>query len=149
MKTPALVHPHQDAVFKAFGDELRLHLSGAQTGGSYSMFTTTTPPGGGPPPHLHENEDEWFHVLEGRVAFLADNQWTEGGPGTSAFMPKGYPHTFKNVGDAPLKMLVHVAPSGFENFFAEAATEFARPEGPDMGRAIEIAGKHGIRFVTP
>jgi hypothetical protein len=44
-------------------------------------------------------------------------------------------------------MLIHTAPSGFETFFAEAAEEFARPGGPDMNRAVAIAGKHGIRFV--
>src|SRR5438046_7615589 len=37
--------------------------------------SSMTRPGGGPPPHYHSNEDETFHVLEGRFAFLADGQW--------------------------------------------------------------------------
>ena len=149
MKQPAILHAHQDRVYCAFGEEARFHLTGAETGGEYTMFTETTPPGGGPPPHVHANEDEWFHVLEGRVAFWKDHAWTEAGPGDSAFMPRHVPHTFKNVGETPLKMLIHTAPSGFENFFAEAAVEFAKPEGPDMAQAVKIAEKHGISFLQP
>ena len=149
MNTPAIIQPEQDLVLRAFGEEARFHLTGAQTGGQYTMFTEVTPPGGGPPPHVHANEDEWFHVLEGRVAFLANGEWSEVGPGASAYMPRGAPHTFKNVGEVPSKMLIHAAPSGFENFFAEAAAEFARPEGPDMARAMEIAARHGIQFLAP
>ena len=44
------------------------------------MWTEITPPDGGPPPHHHVNEDEAFHVLEGRVAFLSDGEWHEVGP---------------------------------------------------------------------
>ena len=149
MNTPSLIQPGQDLVLKAFGAEARFHLTGAQTEGRYTMFTEVTPPGGGPPPHVHANQDEWFHVLEGRVAFFLDNQWTEAGVGVSAFIPRGTPHTFKNVGDVPLKLLIHVAPAGFEDFYAEAAAEFARPEGPDMNRTMEIASRHGIQILAP
>jgi cupin domain len=31
-------------------------------------------------------EDETFHVLEGRVAFLVNGEWHEVGPGDAAFM---------------------------------------------------------------
>lgn len=46
-------------------------------------------------------------------------------------------------------MLIHTSPSGFENFFEEAAKEFAKSGGPDMNRAVSIAGEHGIHFVQP
>ncbi len=149
MQQPAIVHPQQNRVIHAFGDEACFHLTGAETGGQYTMFTAITPPGGGPPPHMHANEDELFLVLEGKVAFWKDHEWIEAGPGASAFMPRQVPHTFKNIGDTPLKMLVQTVPSGFENFFAEAAEEFAKPGGPDMERAVAIAQKHGISFVQP
>jgi mannose-6-phosphate isomerase-like protein (cupin superfamily) len=41
------------------------------------MWIEITPPGGGPPPHYHLNEDETFHVLEGRIAFLLNGEWNE------------------------------------------------------------------------
>ena len=101
----------------------------------------------GPPQHYHLNEDETFHVLEGRVAFFLNGEWREIGPGGAAFMPRGVVHTFKNVGDQPSRMLLTTMPSGFEEFFARCAAEFARPGGPDMARIIEIGVEHGIHFL--
>jgi quercetin dioxygenase-like cupin family protein len=135
-------------VIRAFGDEVTIHLSGAETGGRFTMFTTVTPPGSGPPPHYHSNEDEWFYVLEGRVEFFIENKWTEVPIGTAVFIPRGAVHTFRNAGTGPLKSLIHTAPSGFETFFSRCADEFARPGGPDMGRIVEIAAEHGIHFVS-
>ena len=145
--TPALVPAGQGRTLRAFGDEVTVYLDGQQTGGRCTMFLDVTPPGGGPPPHYHLNEDEWFHVLEGHVSFLKEGQWTEVGPGASAFIPKGVVHTFKNVGDTPLKQLITTSPSGFEVFFGRCAEEFARPGAPDMPRILAIAAEHGIHFV--
>jgi quercetin dioxygenase-like cupin family protein len=134
-------------VFRAFGDEMRLTVPGKDTGGKYAQWLSITQPGGGPPPHLHEREDEWFYVLEGRVSFLVEGEWIEAGPGSGAFLPKGSVHTFKNAGDVPLHMVLTVAPAGFEDFFAESAAEFANAERLDMAKILEIAGRYGIRFV--
>jgi hypothetical protein len=44
-------------------------------------------------------------------------------------------------------MLITAMPSGFENFFAACAEEFAKTNSPEMSRITEIAAKHGIHFV--
>ncbi|OYV05362.1 MAG: cupin [Verrucomicrobiales bacterium VVV1] len=144
--SPTVVLPGQGRVVEAFGDHVTFLLTGAETGGRYTMFLSITAPGMGPPPHLHEKEDEWFHVLEGRVEFFKDGAWTEVPPGTSVFIPRGAVHSFRNVGDTPLKQLIQTAPSGFETFFTRCAEEFHREGGPDMGRVAQIAGELGIRF---
>src|SRR6516165_38930 len=100
------------------------------------MWTEITPPGGGPPPHYHVNEDETFHILEGRMALLFDDEWYELSPGGAAYMPRGVVHTFKNVGDQSTRMLIITTPSGIEKFFARCAEEFAKPGGPDMSRIV-------------
>ena len=145
---PVINPAGQGHVLHAFGQEVTILLDGTQTGGQFTLVTSITQPGGGPPPHLHENEDELLHVLEGRVSFLVDGKWTETAPGSTVFAPRKSVHTFKNVGDRPSKLLVHITPSGFEKFFAAAAAEFAKPGGPDMNRAAMIAAEHGIKFVT-
>jgi quercetin dioxygenase-like cupin family protein len=146
-KSAAIVQKGEGRVLRAFGDEVVIHLDGECTGGAVTMWTGTLPPGGGPPPHYHLNEDETFHVLEGRVAFLLSGEWREVGPGASAFMPRGVVHTFKNVGDRSSRILILTTPSGFEKFFARCADEFAKPAGPDMARIVEIGVEHGIHFV--
>jgi len=132
----------------AFGDQLTLLTSGAETGGKYAAALAVTPPGGGPPPHYHENEDELFYVIEGRVSFFNHGEWHETGPGDYVFAPRNSVHTFKNVGDTPSRMLIHVSPAGFENFFAKCADEFAKGGAPDMEKLVAIAAEHGIYFVS-
>jgi quercetin dioxygenase-like cupin family protein len=135
-----------NAPLRAFGEEVEILLSGADTGGKFTMWVETTPPGGGPPPHYHENENEWFFVLEGSPEFFV-NGWTKVAPGGAVFVPKGTVHTFRNAGTSTLKMLIQTSPSGFETFFASCAAEFARSSTPDMERILGISAKHGIHFV--
>ena len=144
---PLLTRSASDLVLHAFGEEVRVHLTGEQTGGQFTMLTEITPPGGGPPPHYHEREDEWFHILDGTVSFLIEGAWSDARPGDSVLVPRRKVHTFKNNTSSPVRMLIHASPSGFEKFFAEAAAEFARPGGPDMQRAVRIAESYGIHFV--
>lgn len=144
-----VVPPGSRPVLRAFGEEVIVHLGGEETGGQFTMFTNISPPGGGPPPHYHAREDEWFYPLEGRVEFFRDGEWIEVPMGTVVYIPRGEVHGFRNPGDQPLKMLIHTAPSGFETFFARCHDEFAKSEGPDMPRVLEISAEHGIHFVLP
>jgi mannose-6-phosphate isomerase-like protein (cupin superfamily) len=144
--TGCIVPPATKAPLHAFGEEVKILLGGAETGGRYSMWEEITPPGGGPPPHYHVNEDEWFFVLEGRPEFFL-NGWSAVAPGGAVFIPKGAIHTFRNAGTTPLRMLVQMSPAGFETFFAACAAEFAKSSGPDMERILAISAQHGVNFV--
>lgn len=144
--SPSVILPGQGRVVEAFGDQATFLLTGDQTGGRYTSFVSVTAPGCGPPPHWHEYEDEWFYVMEGKVEFLRHGEWTEVPPGTSVFMPRGTVHSFRNVGDTPLKQLIHTAPSGFETFFTRCAAEFNREGGCDMAKVAEISAEHGIHY---
>ena len=42
-------------------------LAGASTGASFAVLAADWPAGSGPPPHIHDDEDEAFYVLAGRV----------------------------------------------------------------------------------
>lgn len=135
----------------AFGETATFLVDGKTSHGACAQWIEETPPGSGPPPHFHHNEDEMFFVLAGRVVFFdgRTGDWTELGPGGSAFTPRGAVHTFKNVGPEPSRMLITTMPSGFEIFFARCAAVFGQPGGPDMGRIMAIAAEHGIEFVQP
>jgi quercetin dioxygenase-like cupin family protein len=67
----------------------------------------TVAPGGGPPAHTHAAE-ELFLVQEGRLAFLTGEPGVErlAGPGDLIHVPGGRPHGYRNVGQAPARMLV-------------------------------------------
>ena len=57
------------------------------------------------------------------------------------------PHTFRNVGDKPLRMLLHTAPAGFEKFFARMEELFRAEGDPDMDEVVRISAEHGIRYI--
>ncbi len=141
--------PTEGRVVRAFGEEVRYLLTGAETGGELTQWIETTPPGVGPPPHYHEREDETFLVLEGRVEFFRNDVWTEVPVGTSVYMPRHEVHAFRNCGSTPLKMLISTMPSGFEVFFSRCAEVFAEPGEPDMARLLAISAEHGIHFMPP
>lgn len=103
----------------------------------------------GAPPHIHEDEDEYFIVLEGSISFLNGEDVVVAGPGTVAILPRGHWHGFWNPNDTPTRMLLAVAPGHFGSFFddvvARIRTENA--ESPELIGAI-IAQVAASRNVT-
>jgi quercetin dioxygenase-like cupin family protein len=96
------------------------------------------------PLHIHENEDEMFHVLEGSIEFTANGQQTVAGPGTTVFLPRNQPHAFKAVAATESRTMVTTYPAGLEHMFDELG---ALPPGPpDMEAVVAICAKFGVRF---
>jgi Cupin domain len=66
--------------------------------------------------------------------------------GSTAYMPRGVPHTFCNPFEEPVKVLGIITPGGFERFFEDQA-EMLRsvPEGgrPSMEALEAIGRKYG------
>lgn len=144
--SPAVVPMTQARTVKAFGAEVAFLLTGEHTGGSMTVGLASVPPGGGPPAHV-QAEDEMFIVVEGRYSFMIEGEWTEAGPGTAVWLPRGCAHAFRNVGDTTARHWAVSTPSGFETFFAGAQALFAAPGGPDPAAMTALAAEHGSRFV--
>jgi quercetin dioxygenase-like cupin family protein len=130
------------------GDKVRILLGKAQTGGAYAMVESLTPPGLGPPPHVHRNEDEGFFVLEGEVEFLAGDRWVRAPTGTSFFGKRGTPHTYRNAGSTPSRMVVIISPAGFEEFFVEVDRLSTIGE-PTPEQLVELGRRYGLEFLPP
>ena len=130
------------------GDTVRILLAGADTGGGFALIEETSPPGGGPPPHVHHNEDEVFYVVEGTVEFLLGNRWVRAGAGTGFFGPRGVPHTFRNAGSGPSRVLATISPAGFERFFEEV-DRLAASGPPTPEALIELGKRYALDFLPP
>ncbi len=98
---------------------------------------------GGPPLHLHLNQEEWFYVMEGEVAFQVGEQRLQLHAGESVLAPRRVPHTFSSVGTTPNRLLIAFCPAGkMEQHFRDA--EKAKASAGDaafMGRyEMELVG---------
>lgn len=119
-----------------------------ESGGIVGVFEGIVPAGGGPPVHIHHNEDEVIHVIEGEYEFWLDGKVVPVAPGRSIFLPRGVPHTFRVAGHSPGRNLTILTPGGMEEFFVEAAAQALRI--PDhMGPLLQLAERYGIEFRGP
>lgn len=119
------------------------------------MWEMVVPPGGGPPPHIHSREEESFFVLEGEITFQIAEQRIVAPAGTFANMPIGSLHSFRNETGKPARMIVSVAPAGFEKMFMEAGQPVAHgqqapPASKDeIDRLLAAAPRYGVEIRLP
>ena len=136
---------------------LTCKVSGAQTGGAYSLFEVAVVPGGGEAPHVQHREDECFYVLEGSFEFVIEGSKVEADPGSLVYVLKGTLHAFWNTGQTTGRMLVSQTPGGlYEGFVEEvgepAAGETTTPAKDDLPEAERLAAagaKYGVEMVWP
>jgi mannose-6-phosphate isomerase-like protein (cupin superfamily) len=147
-----MIETRQIAVPQSFyvmQDLVTLHARYEQTGGGFFAMEVVVAPGGGPPPlHTHAAH-EFFWTLEGELTYFRDDGaegLTEiaGGPGTSAFIPGGVPHTYRNFSDKPGRFLgVLSPPEDMQDFLLEAGVaagdELSSPE-----EVLAIGGRFGL-----
>jgi quercetin dioxygenase-like cupin family protein len=81
-------------------------------------------PGEGPPLHVHVDDNEVIYFLDGRFRLRIDDTVRDTPAGSFAFIPKGVPHTWQNVGDAAGRLLVMFMPAArdMERFFEGFST---------------------------
>lgn len=129
------------------GDEIQVLLDKKGSGGDLGMFTVKTKGPGGPGRHVHDDAGEAFYVLEGEAEFLSDGKLFTLRKGESAFVPRGTEHTFRITDKDGGKILVIVAPGGFEGFF-EATKHLKIPA--DMEQISKISEEQfGQKFTGP
>jgi quercetin dioxygenase-like cupin family protein len=100
----------------------RVLLRSEESDAQVSVIETGPPPGAGPPLH-HHDFDEAFYVLEGELTFQLRDELVTARAGDLVFAPRGVPHTFRNLSDAPARQLIVCTPAGFERYFARMAAE--------------------------
>jgi quercetin dioxygenase-like cupin family protein len=138
------------------GDVYRFLATGKDTNGKYATFEVIVRPGGGPPPHVHSREEECFYILDGEITLGAGNDRIVATAGTFINLPTGMPHSFKNESDKPAKMLITVAPAGFEEMFfevgaplAEGSTIALPPTEEEIKKLMNVTAKYGIEIRSP
>ena len=69
------------------------------------------------PLHVHANEDEFFHIIDGEHEFRCGDQEFRVGPGAFVHLPRGVPHGHRRLVPGEGRLLVITTPGGFDGFF--------------------------------
>lgn len=144
---PFAVQPGEGPVLETpTGDSMTVKADTRSTNGSLTILELLVAPRSGPALHVHLREDEVWYVLEGEFRFMAGEALFRASTGGMAFGPRGTPHNFQNVGDAPGRLLIITSPSGVERFFEQ----FAALPGPVDAAALGAVGDaNWIEFIGP
>ena len=143
---PHITQPGEGKILQAFGHVFMVLLDGRQTDNALTVITEIVPPDGRSPLHSHKNEDEIFLVIEGKMNYRINEQWTEVAPGGLVFLPKGTAHCFQNLGITPGRHWIITMPAGFENFIMDTSEEWSKQSNPDQELISQIHLKHGIEL---
>lgn len=129
------------------------------------VLEVTLPLGASPPLHTHQDGDDSWYLLDGRMVLrshpggdpedMAGAKTWLAGPGEWVSVPPGVPHTFRVVGDRPARILSVFADDGFLRLvrtLGVPAGNGARPEptgGPDLAELTRVMAAHDITVVGP
>jgi mannose-6-phosphate isomerase-like protein (cupin superfamily) len=122
-----------------------IRASGETTNGAFCVFEEL-PPLLDTPAHVHSNEDELYHVLEGEHVFHCGEQDFHVGPGSAVFLPRGVPHRHSRVVPGEGRLLGLTSPAGLEGFFRGLAdADRAGELGPEA--FATVSQKYGITWL--
>lgn len=101
------------------------------------------PPGYVVPPHIHDDEDELFHILDGELTLITDAGERRATPGGTAVLPRGHRHGFRNDSAAPVRFLVVVTP-GIRAAGMFRHMDRAKPRDP--AAIVALCAQYGVRM---
>lgn len=74
---------------------VQVHVAASDGSDGLSVLEHRAPFADSPPLHVHDTEDEIFHILEGDFRVQVANDVGRYGAGTVVLGPKGVPHTYR------------------------------------------------------
>ena len=125
---------------------VRFMISGAESGGGFSLVEHPLPPRAlGAPLHRHAHEDEYSYVVEGRIGALLGEEVVYGDVGDLIFKPRGQWHSFWNAADEPARILEIISPGGFERYFEEIV-DLGGVANIDPQVMLELRTRYGLEM---
>jgi quercetin dioxygenase-like cupin family protein len=126
---------------------LDVKISGKDTDGGFAMFEQTSlSPKRGTPLHIHYNQDESFHVLEGEYLFQVGEDIFQLREGDTIFLPKNIPHAWSQVGMKGRMMVIFQPAGKMENFFLKLSSLQTVPTPKQIAKIFE---EHEMKIIGP
>ena len=112
------------------GTPFRELVATAETDGRLVVLAVDMPAGEVVDEHTHAGEDQIIVVIGGEVLATRGDDEIRMGPGSVTFFPRGIPHSLRNAGTEPARLLDLYTPGGFERVFVEAGARGLTADGP-------------------
>jgi mannose-6-phosphate isomerase-like protein (cupin superfamily) len=122
--------------------KILIKIPSARTGGAIAVFEEQVPAGYGVPYHVHHNEDEMFHILEGMYQIWIGTETLIAHVGDTIMLPRGVHHTFRNISQKTGRTLNTYSPGGFDEFVEILARMPVDTDLTDLGAFGERYGIH-------
>ena len=134
-----------------------IQVSSADGDDGICVIEHRQPYGDSAPLHVHRNEDEVFHILEGRIRFVVDGRERIASAGETVLAPKGLPHTYKVESQEGAHILTVTRGLDFETMVRKASRPAERPDLPPMAAPTpemiaaltRLCAENGIDLVGP
>jgi mannose-6-phosphate isomerase-like protein (cupin superfamily) len=138
-----------NGALQVFGDAVKVKISSRDTGCTFAVVEELTQPQGGPPLHVHHEQDEWFHILEGEYMFEVDGNQLHARVGDVVFAPRGSRHTFQVIGSTPGRSTISVIPGGLDLFFEEVVALCPHGNALDIDKILPLFEKYKMELLGP
>jgi mannose-6-phosphate isomerase-like protein (cupin superfamily) len=119
------------------------------------VLEMTMPVGASPPLHVHDDLDDTWYILEGRMTVRCGDDELVVGAGHWVSMPRGVPHTFRVVGDCEARILLVHDNASFRDLIRELGTPAparvvpSQPTFPPMDEMARVSASHDLRPAGP
>jgi quercetin dioxygenase-like cupin family protein len=134
-----------------------VHVAHRPDADGISILESLAPHGDAPPLHVHHDEDEAFHVIDGELLIRVGDEQLSVGVGETVLAPRGVPHTYRVTSLQGARWLI-ITRGGFERFVRATSRPAERsdvpapsgPPTPDQEAAFAlVAEQHGIDLIGP
>ena len=147
MKQAVITRRGDGESLSILGTRARFLCTVEQTGKAWSLMEVVLPKHAGAPPHAHP-WDEAYYVVAGDVKFMVDGEEHLVGAGEFLYAPADMLHAFEGYSDEAARVIIFDAPAHAAGFFREVDAQ-VKTMPDDLGKMLDIGGRHQVRFVQP
>ena len=144
MSTLRVTQPEEVERFPLGTTEMHVYEDGSGDARGLVVFGETLPPNSdGPPAHVHHDDVELFHVLDGTLRVHSGTEWVDVAAGGIATIPPGTPHTYSNPHAVSVRYLGIASSSTIPQLFREVAAVGSA----DRARVAQLMAEHDSTIV--
>jgi len=150
--------PTDHRSLRFFNTLVHLRVSDVDGNDSISVLEHWAPFGDSPPLHIHHDEDEVFHVIDGELRFQVGDRELRLWKGETVIAPRGIPHTYRVESTGGGRFLTVTGNRSFERFVRSIGQPVTRdgplicsppPSAAQLNAVAKVARTCGIEFVGP